>query len=136
MTSAPTHEDERAPCRRVLLVDDNADVARSMARLVRKLGHDIHLAFTGWAAIEDAERLQPQIILMDIGLPDLSGIARRAEIRSKPWGKSVTLIALSGWERASDRRRALDAGFDQYLIKPVDADVFEALLNGPPRCQA
>ena len=127
--SAP-QEAQRAPGRRVLLVDDNADVARSMARLVRKLGHDIHIAFTGRGAIEDAERLQPQIILMDIGLPDLSGTDAAREIRSKPWGKSVTLIALSGWERASDRRLALDAGFDQYLTKPVDAEVLEALLNG------
>ena len=122
--------------RRVLLVDDNPDVVRSMARLLRSMGHEIEIALSGQDALVVAERFRPHIILMDIGLPDLNGYATAAAIRSKPWGHEVTLVAVSGWARAEDRRRAIDAGFDQHLLKPVDVDVLEAVLNAPPRCQA
>jgi CheY-like chemotaxis protein len=74
--------------------------------------------------------VQPQIILMDISLPGLSGYDTARDMRAKPWGKGVTLIAVTGWAREEDRRRALDAGFDLHLTKPVDADVLEELLNG------
>jgi signal transduction histidine kinase/ActR/RegA family two-component response regulator len=117
--------------RRVLLVDDDPDVVRSLVRLVRSLGHEVHVAFSGEEALQVAEHVQPEIILMDISLPGLSGYDTARDMRAKPWGTHVTLIAVTGWAREEDRRRALDAGFDRHLTKPVDADVLEALLNGP-----
>ena len=115
---------------RVLLVDDNADVARSLSRLVRALGHEPEVALSGDAALALGERFQPHLVVMDIGLPDRNGYDTAREIRARPWGQAVTLIALSGWSRAGDRQRALDAGFNHHLVKPVDVDVLEAALNG------
>lgn len=115
---------------RVLLVDDNRDVARSLARLVRSLGHDIRVAFDGQEALQVAYRFQPHVVLMDIGLPKLNGYDAAREMRSKPWADDVTLIALTGWGGETDRQRAHEAGFDRHLTKPVEPDVLEALLNG------
>ena len=116
---------------RVLLVDDDQDVVRSLVRLVRALGHDIHVAFSGEEALTVAEQFQPQIVLMDIGLPGLSGYDTAREMRARPWGETIRLVAVTGWAREADRRRALEAGFDQHLTKPVGADVLEELLNAP-----
>lgn len=115
---------------RVLLVDDDRDVIRSLVRLVRSLGHETHVAYSGEEALQVAETCQPQIILMDIGLPGLSGYDTAREMRTRPWGEAVTLIAVTGWVRDDDRRRALESGFDRHLTKPVDASLLEALLNG------
>ena len=115
---------------RVLLVDDDRDVVRSLVRLVRSLGHETHVAYSGEEALQVAQECPPQIILMDIGLPGLSGYDTAREMRSRPWGESVKLIAVTGWVREADRRRALEAGFDRHLTKPVDANLLEALLNG------
>ena len=120
----------RSGGRRVLLVDDDRDVVRSLVRLVRSLGHETHVAYSGEEALQVAQECQPQIILMDIGLPGLSGYDTAREMRARPWGDAVTLIAVTGWVREADRRRALDAGFDRHLTKPVDANLLEALLNG------
>lgn len=123
----PNRESRRC---RVLLVDDDRDVVRSLVRLVRSLGHETHVAYSGEEALQVAEACQPQIILMDIGLPGLSGYDTAREMRTRPWGKAVTLIAVTGWVRDDDRRRALESGFDRHLTKPVDASLLEALLNG------
>jgi CheY-like chemotaxis protein len=122
--------DVEATRRRVLLVDDNADVARSIARLVRTLGYDTEIALSGDEALAIAERFQPHVVVMDIGLPGRSGCDTAREIRTRSWGQAVVLIALSGWARAADRQRSLDAGFNQHLVKPVDIDVLEAALKG------
>ena len=114
----------------MLLVDDDRDVVRSLVRLVRSLGHETHVAYSGEEALQVAEQCQPQIILMDIGLPGLNGYDTAREMRARPWGESVTLIAVTGWVREDDRRRALESGFDQHLTKPVDADLLETVLNG------
>ena len=114
---------------RVLLVDDNRDVARSLARLVRSLGHDIRVAFDGQEALQVAHLFQPHVVLMDIGLPKLNGYDAAREMRSNPWAEDVTLVALTGWGGDMDRQRAHEAGFDRHLTKPVEPDVLEALLN-------
>jgi signal transduction histidine kinase/ActR/RegA family two-component response regulator len=126
---------DRQPRRRVLLVDDDPDVVRSLVRLVRSLGHEVHVAFSGEEALLVAEQVQPQMILMDISLPGLSGYDTARDIRTRPWGRGVTLVAVTGWGRDEDQRRAVDAGFDRHLTKPVDADVLEALLNDAPVAQ-
>jgi PAS domain S-box-containing protein len=126
---APPKMDRARSCR-VLLVDDDRDVVRALVRLVRSLGHETHVAYSGEEALQVAEQCQPQIILMDIGLPGLNGYDTAREMRARPWGEAVTLIAVTGWVREDDRRRALESGFDRHLTKPVDASLLEALLNG------
>ena len=114
---------------RVLLVDDDRGVAQSLVRLVRSLGHDVRVAFSGEEALQVAGEFQPQIVLMDVSLPDLSGYDTARTLRSRPWAEGISLIAMTGWAREADRHRALEAGFDRHVTKPVDADVLEALLN-------
>jgi PAS domain S-box-containing protein len=114
---------------RVLLVDDDHDVVQSLVRLVRSLGHDVRVAFGGDAALQVAAQFQPQIVLMDVSLPGLSGYDTARTIRSQPWAEGAILVAMTGQTREADRRRAFDAGFDRHITKPVDADVIEALLN-------
>lgn len=128
MTSVPNAGTEPVR-RRVLLVDDNHDVVRAFARLVRALGHEVDVAFSGDEALAAAERFRPDVVLMDIGLPGLDGYQTAAALRSTPWGKAVRLIALSGWARDVDRHRARDAGFDRHCTKPIEPDVLEALLR-------
>ena len=115
--------------RRVLLVDDNKDVVRSLSRLVRILGHDVRMAFDGHEALRVASEFRPDVVLMDIGLPGLTGYDAARQMR-ETHGDDMTLIALTGWGSDVDRRRSLDAGFDEHLTKPVEADVLEALLAG------
>jgi PAS domain S-box-containing protein len=123
------HQPSRS--RRVLVVDDDQDVVQAMARLVRSLGHDVHVALSGEEALQVAEYFHPHIVLMDIGLPGLSGYDTAREMRSQPWAEGVSLIALTGLARDIDRRHALASGFDLHLAKPVSADVLETLLNRP-----
>ena len=127
---APASSQRRnaANCR-VLLVDDNRDVARSMARFIRLLGHDIRVAFDGPEAVQIAGEFRPDVVLMDIGLPKQNGYEVAREMRSKPWGEKMTLVAVTGWGRESDRRRSHEAGFDRHLTKPMEPDVLEAFLN-------
>jgi CheY-like chemotaxis protein len=113
----------------VLLVDDNRDVVRAFARLVRALGHDVEVTFSGDEALAAAERFRPDLVLMDIGLPGLDGYQTAAALRSTPWGERTTLVAVSGWARDADRRRAQDAGFDRHFTKPIEPDVLETLLR-------
>jgi PAS domain S-box-containing protein len=117
--------------RRVLLVDDDRSVARSLLRLLRMLGHDVHVAFSGEAALADSEHFRPDIVLMDVTLPGRNGYDTAREMRSKAWSEGVSFVAMTGWARETDRRRALDAGFDQHVIKPVSADTLETLLRMP-----
>jgi PAS domain S-box-containing protein len=114
---------------RVLLVDDDHEVVQSLVRLARSLGHDVRVAFGGDAALPVAEQFQPQIVLMDVGLPGLSGYDAARTIRSRPWAQGIILVAMTGQARGADRCRAIEAGFDRHITKPVDADVIEALLN-------
>jgi DNA-binding response OmpR family regulator len=113
----------------VLLVDDDQDVARSMSRFIRLLGHDIRVAFDGVEAVEMAGEFKPDVVLMDIGLPKVNGYDVAREMRSKPWGEKMMLVAVTGWGRESDRRRSHEAGFDRHLTKPMEPDMLEALLN-------
>jgi PAS domain S-box-containing protein len=118
---------------RVLLVEDNRDVARSMVRLIRLLGHDIRVAFDGREALQIGGEFKPDVVLMDIGLPKLNGYEAAREIRSTPWGEKVALVAVTGWGREIDMRRSHESGFDRHLTKPVDPDVLEALLSSCSR---
>lgn len=114
--------------RRVLVVDDNRDSANSLALLLQLSGHEVRTAHDGLEAVEAAATSLPEVILLDIGLPKLNGYGAALRIRKLPGGKSVKLVALSGWGQESDRRASEQAGFDLHLVKPVDPEVLDRLF--------
>ena len=118
--------------RRILIVDDNEDGAESLAMLLQIAGHETHMAHDGLAAIEAAERLRPELVLLDIGLPGMNGYEVCRRIREAPWGKDVVLVALTGWGQEEDRHRSREAGFDAHMVKPVDFDALLNLVASPP----
>jgi signal transduction histidine kinase/CheY-like chemotaxis protein len=113
--------------RRVLVVDDNRDAAETLAELLRMLGHDVEIAFDGAAAIEQALRTAPEVVLCDIGLPGMSGYEVATALRKQAAG--TRLIALSGYARPEDVRRSIEAGFDAHLGKPADLEEVEQVLR-------
>jgi PAS domain S-box-containing protein len=124
-TAAPTR-------RRVLVVDDNLDAAESLAMLLELGGHETRMAHDGEEAIAAAAAFRPDVVLLDIGLPKLSGHEAARRIRAEPWGRSLLLVALTGWGQAPDRRKSDEAGFDHHLVKPVDAERLDALFASLP----
>ncbi|MGQ0834156.1 MAG: hybrid sensor histidine kinase/response regulator [Gammaproteobacteria bacterium] len=121
---------------RVLVVDDNHDAAASLALMLDLNGYEIRTASDGIEALEIAETFRPEFVVLDIGMPRLDGYQTAREIRARPWGKSVTLLALTGWGQEEDKRRALEAGFDYHLTKPVDPQLLQRLLEQPARQEA
>ena len=123
---------EPAVSRRVLIVDDSHDAAESLAMMLQFDGHETHMAHDGFEAIDAAEQLRPEIVLLDIGLPRLNGYEACRRIRQEPWGKQMTLVALTGWGQEEDRQRSREAGFDTHMVKPIDFDVLRKLLASLP----
>jgi CheY-like chemotaxis protein/anti-sigma regulatory factor (Ser/Thr protein kinase) len=119
-----------ATARRVLVVDDNIDGAESLALLLRLAGHVIEVAHDGHEALAVAERFRPEVALLDIGLPGLNGYEVCERLRQQPWGRTVTIIALTGWGQDEDRRRSSMAGFDAHMVKPVDPQALLRMLAG------
>jgi PAS domain S-box-containing protein len=118
--------------RRILIVDDNKDGARSLAMLLKLAGHETDIAHDGLKALEAAERLRPDAVLLDIGLPKLNGYEVCRRIREQPWGKDLVLIAVSGWGQEEDRDKSRDAGFNDHIVKPVDHDTLMKLIADLP----
>ena len=114
---------------RILVVDDNQDAATSLALLLEMTGHETFAAFDGQAALEAIERRRPDVVLLDIGLPRMSGFEVCRRVREQPWGNDMLIIALTGWGQADDRRKSQDAGFDGHLVKPVEFAALGALLD-------
>ena len=114
---------------KILVVDDNRDAADACASLLELSGHLVQTAYTGRHAVELAETFRPHALLLDIGLPDFNGYELAAKIRASPWGRDVMLIAVTGWGQEEDRRRALEAGCDLHLTKPVAPETVESLLQ-------
>ena len=115
---------------RILLVDDNVDSAQTMATLLRMEGHDTDVVYDGETALQRAQAMSPDAVFLDIGLPGMSGFQVARELRSRPQTRRAVLIAVTGYGQASDRQRALEAGFDHHLVKPVDLTAVQALLAG------
>lgn len=114
--------------RRVLIVDDNRDSASSLAKLLRITGHETHTAFDGLEALEVAANVQPDAVLLDIGLPRLNGYEVCRRMRAEPWGETLLIVALSGLGQDEDPERTTHAGFSGHLVKPVHYDALIALL--------
>ncbi len=113
---------------RVLVVDDYPDAAQVMATLVTLLGHDVRSATSGAEAIAIAESYQPQLALVDVGLPDISGFDVARALRAQAGQRPLFLVAITGWGQPEDRVRALTAGFDFHQLKPIDGAVLRRLL--------
>ncbi len=114
---------------RVLVVDDNRPAADTLTKLVRMLGCETTTAYDGEEGIEAAEKFRPHLILMDLGMPRRTGYEAAAHIRQQPWGTKMTLVALTGWGQAEDRRRTTEAGFNHHLVKPVEPAMLQSLLQ-------
>jgi CheY-like chemotaxis protein len=114
--------------RRILVVDDNVDSAESMAMMLKLSGHDVAMAHDGLEAVNLAQEFQPDLALLDLGMPKLDGYEAARSIRRQPWGQGIMLVALTGWGQAEDKRRSREAGFDAHLVKPVDFDALEKLV--------
>lgn len=114
---------------RILIVDDNRDAARSLSMLLKLTGNQTSLAYDGLEALDMAEKLLPEVVLLDLGLPKLSGYDVCRRIREQPWGKDMVLVALTGWAQDEDRRQSHEAGFDHHMVKPVDLADLTSLLN-------
>jgi CheY-like chemotaxis protein len=115
--------------RRILVVDDNADAAEALVMLLEGLGHEAHVAHTGAAALKLAAERRPEVILLDLSLPDMSGIdvARRA--RQDPALAATLILGLSGFDSEEHRRHCADAGMDDYIVKPIGMNMLVALLD-------
>jgi CheY-like chemotaxis protein len=111
------------PVLKVLVVEDNRDAAESLRSLLALCGFQVIVAHTSQAGLEAAREHRPDIVLCDIGLPDGDGYVMGSVLRQSSYTTSARLIAVTGHNEPRDRRRALDAGFDQHLVKPVDPKV-------------
>ncbi|OOO01303.1 MAG: Autoinducer 2 sensor kinase/phosphatase LuxQ [Chromatiales bacterium USCg_Taylor] len=113
---------------RVLVADDSRDSADSLAMFLKIKGYEVGTAYDGEQAVEAAEALRPDVVLLDIGMPNLDGYDACRRIRQQPWGQGMFLIALTGWGQEEDRRRTEEAGFNQHVVKPVDPAALMKLL--------
>ena len=118
--------------RRVLVVDDSTDAADSLAMLLELEGHEVSTAYTAAAALEKAERLQPEIAFIDIGLPQMDGYEVARRLRASERCRAIRLVALTGYGQPNDRDEARRAGFDHHLLKPADLETVDAILAEPP----
>jgi CheY-like chemotaxis protein/nitrogen-specific signal transduction histidine kinase len=116
--------------RRVLIVDDNVDAADSLALVLRREGHDVAVAYGSLEALERFDAFSPEVVFLDIGLPGIDGYEVARRIRGRAAGAGVRLVALTGYGQAEDVARALAAGFDQHIVKPVNMDAVLRALAG------
>ncbi len=122
--------DSKAPCRRVLIVDDNEDAANSLALLLKLGGHETASVYTASDALQRAAAFRPDVVLLDIGLPGMDGYEVAQKLRELPGLRNIRLVAVTGYGRSDDRLRAREAGFDDHLTKPVEFAVLERSLAG------
>jgi CheY-like chemotaxis protein len=119
------------PKQRVLIVEDNLDAVHSMVALIKMMGHEVQFAINGFAAIDVARRFRPDVILLDIGLPDFKGDEIARQLKYEPGLENTRLIAITGGSRAQVRDRAIEAGCEELYVKPIAPAVLEELLAKP-----
>ena len=128
-TAAIGSNGKNLPVMRVLIADDNRDGAETLGLYLEMQGHQIHFAHSGEEALAVAAAIRPQVSVIDIGMPDMTGYDVAERIRHEAWGEDMTLIALTGWGQDTDRRRAFAAGFDHHCTKPIDPAVLETFFS-------
>ena len=114
---------------RIVVVDDNVDLVDSLLSVLQHLGHDACGATSGEDGVRLVEEKRPDVALIDVGMPRMSGFDVAAQIRRRSWGHAMILIALTGWGRDEDRELCRDAGFDHVALKPVDLDYLRVMLE-------
>jgi PAS domain S-box-containing protein len=119
--------------RRVLVVDDNVDAAESIAAILRLSGFSVRCVYDGTSAVDAAQASVPDVVVLDIGLPDISGYEVARRLRASPRTRHVPLVAVTGYGQESDRRRSSEAGIDHHLTKPVDPEALQAFVAGRAR---
>jgi len=117
-----------SPRCRILVVDDNEDAAATLAVLLNLIGHQTHVAHDGQEALAAAAACRPEVVLLDISLPKLSGHEVARWLRAQPWGRDITLVAVTAMDQERFRLESRRSGFDAHLVKPVDLHTLEALL--------
>jgi PAS domain S-box-containing protein len=125
-------EKSRGPRRRILVVDDNTDAAETLARFLRIMGHEVRTAYDGELAVEGVATFRPEVIVMDIGMPNVDGYEAARRIRAHAVGKETFLVALTGWGADNARQQIHEAGFDHHLVKPVDPDILTRVIAEIP----
>ena len=119
---------------RILVADDNQDAATSLGALLEVMGHDVRVVHDGMAAVEVSASFRPDTVLLDIGMPQMNGYDACRDIRTQSSNQDVLIVALTGWTGEDMKQRARQAGFDMYLIKPVEMPALEKLLaEHPPK---
>ena len=134
----PDVESDRAPTRihpetnrglRILVADDNRDAAHTLAMMLDLEGHDVRIAHDGLETLAVGQLFEPELILLDIAMPVLNGYQTARQIRDRPWGGSVYLVALTAWGRDSDRQTALENGFQDHIVKPASIDRLRSVVD-------
>ena len=113
--------------RRILVVDDNFDSADSLARLLKLKQHEICVAHSGPEAVHALQKFQPEIAILDLGMPGMDGFQLARQMRGSPGGDAIKLVALTGWGGPEDRERTQAAGFDHHLVKPITSEDLHAV---------
>jgi CheY-like chemotaxis protein len=116
--------------KRVLVVDDNVDAAESIAMILRESGYDVRCVHDGPSALQAAKAYRPDVVVLDIGLPGMSGYDVARQLREQPEFRRTPLVAVTGYGQEEDRRLSQEAGFDHHLTKPVDPDALQAFVSG------
>jgi PAS domain S-box-containing protein len=128
---APEGANGAGPCRRILVVDDNADAANTLAQFLGMTGHEVRTAYSGPVALEVARAFRPEVVLLDIGMPGMDGYEVARRLRREPGLERVLLLALTGYGHDEDRRLSRAARIDHHLVKPVEPEALKALLAAP-----
>jgi CheY-like chemotaxis protein len=114
---------------KVMVVDDNHDAATSMSMLIELLGHEVRTAFDGEEAVVVGSAFQPEVVMLDLGMPRMDGYEACRRMRLQPWGAKMTVVAVTGWGQAEVRHAAALAGFDRHLVKPVAPALIASTLD-------
>jgi CheY-like chemotaxis protein len=133
----PRHDPQRkqmrlpGPSRRILVVDDNVDAAEMTSMLLAMWGHEVHTLHDGLSVVAEVESFRPEVVLLDIGLPGMSGYDVARELRQRPACQGIVLAAMTGYGQAKDRQQSREAGFEFHLTKPLDPNLLEAFVTAP-----
>ena len=118
--------------RRVLVVDDNRDSVETLSMLLKIKGHDARMASNGEQALTEADDYRPHVVVLDLSLPGMDGYEVARQLRDRPYGTKMVIVALTGWSGKDVRTKAAKAGFDFHLLKPVDWPDLEKVLESAP----